>query len=147
MNLFEQLLIGGFMIGISVFLNALALDRIMCQIEPLEKHARKVIKKYWRPCLIAFLVLEIFLVHIVVMWLWAFLYLGLGCTALDGLSDALYFAVVVYTTLGFGDIILEPECRMLGGVEAANGFILFGWTTAFIFEIMTGFYRKESRRF
>lgn len=147
MNLFEQLLIGGGMIGVAVFINALAFDRIMHQIVPLEKWAQSALKGLWRPCLIAFLVLEIFLIHIVIMWLWAFLYLGLGCTALDGLSDALYFAVVVYTTLGFGDIILEPGCRMLGGVEAANGFILFGWTTAFIFEIMTGFYRKESRRF
>jgi hypothetical protein len=79
------------------------------------------------------------------MWLWALLYLALGCAPLANLSDALYFATVTYTTLGFGDIILEPSFRILSGIEAANGFLLFGWTTAFIFEVISQLYRSEAR--
>jgi hypothetical protein len=68
------------------------------------------------------------------------------CTPIVSLSDALYFSISSYTTLGLGDIILSESCRILSGVEAANGFILFGWTTAFIFAVVNGLYKREEKQ-
>ena len=49
---------------------------------------------------------------------------------------ALYFSIVSFTTLGFGDIILDEQWRLLSGMAAANGLMLFGLNTAILLEVM-----------
>lgn len=66
------------------------------------------------------------------MLIWAGTVYGLGL--LDTISDASYFAAVSFTTLGFGDVVIEGEWRALSGMIAANGLILFSLVTAFLFE-------------
>jgi len=53
----------------------------------------------------------------------------------DG-ADLTYFAFVNYTTLGYGDILPVPRWRLLGPMTAMNGVLLFGWSTAVIFEVL-----------
>jgi hypothetical protein len=53
----------------------------------------------------------------------------------DG-SDLVYFAFVNYTTLGYGDITPVVQWRLLGPMTAMNGVLLFGWSTAVIFEVL-----------
>ena len=62
--------------------------------------------------------------------LWAGFYWQVG--ALPEFGEALYFSLVTFTTLGYGDITLQGEWRLLSAFEAANGIIMFGWTTAII---------------
>ena len=50
--------------------------------------------------------------------------------------DALYFAFVNYTTLGYGDIVSIPRWRLLGPMAAMNGVLLFGWSTAVIYDVL-----------
>lgn len=47
-----------------------------------------------------------------------------------------YFAFVNYTTLGYGDITPVVRWRLLGPMTAMNGVLLFGWSTAVIFEVL-----------
>ena len=70
----------------------------------------------------------------VMVWVWALLFWGWKIFA--GLEPALYFSLVAFTTLGFGDVILPPEWRLLAGFIAANGFILFGLGTAYMMETL-----------
>ena len=49
---------------------------------------------------------------------------------------AVYFALVSFTTAGFGDITLGPDWRLLSGLTTANGFLMFGWSTAYMVELM-----------
>ena len=51
-------------------------------------------------------------------------------------ADDLYFAFVNYTTLGYGDIVPAPRWRLLGPMTAMNGVLLFGWSTAVIFQVL-----------
>ena len=51
-------------------------------------------------------------------------------------SDLLYFAFVNYTTLGYGDVLPVERWRLLGPITAMNGVLLFGWSTAVIFEVL-----------
>jgi len=76
-------------------------------------------------------VLWLFLATILEVWVWALLYVGLG--ALRSLEEAVYFSTVTYTTLGFGDITLDGAWRLLSSFEAANGLLMFGWSTALVF--------------
>jgi hypothetical protein len=51
-------------------------------------------------------------------------------------ADPVYFAFVNYTTLGYGDVIPVERWRLLGPITAMNGVLLFGWSTAVIFEVL-----------
>ena len=79
-------------------------------------------------------VLFVLLVQTVLVWLWASVFILVG--AFDMLEPALYFALVSFTTVGFGDITLAPEWRLLSGLTAANGFLSFGWSTAYMVELV-----------
>jgi hypothetical protein len=52
--------------------------------------------------------------------------------ALDGYEPPIYFALVTYTTVGYGDVVLSPEFRILGGMISVTGILMFGMTTAFL---------------
>lgn len=66
------------------------------------------------------------------VWVWAFAYLWVG--VFDTLEEAVYFSIVMYTTLGLGDVILPFDWRILAGMEAANGFLNFGLLSALFVE-------------
>ena len=50
-------------------------------------------------------------------------------------EEALYFSTVTFASLGYGDIVLSPRWRLISAIEAANGVILFAWSTAFLFTL------------
>ncbi|MEQ8299838.1 MAG: ion channel [Hyphomonas sp.] len=79
---------------------------------------------------ILFVVLSLFALHSIQIWIYAFAYLALG--QFDSIEPALYFSTSAFTTVGFGDILLSDDWRMLGAAESANGFLLLGWSTAFL---------------
>ena len=74
------------------------------------------------------------LTHTVEVIVWALAYWIIGA-APPG-TDIVYFAFVNYTTLGYGDIVPLAEWRLLGPITAMNGVLLFGWSTAVIFEVL-----------
>jgi hypothetical protein len=51
-------------------------------------------------------------------------------------AGRVYFAFVNYTTLGYGDVVPKPDWQLLGPMTAMNGVLLFGWSTAVIFEVL-----------
>ncbi|MCB8820588.1 potassium channel family protein [Microvirga rosea] len=59
-------------------------------------------------------------------------------------ADAMYFAFVNYTTLGYGDVVPVERWRLLGPAAAMNGVLLFGWSTAVIFEVLRQAMRNRS---
>lgn len=78
------------------------------------------------------------------VWMWALAFFWLGI--FSEFEEALYFSLVAFTTLGFGDIILPHDWRLLSGFTATAGFLLFGLGTAFLFEIMSRYYRERRRK-
>src|SRR5262245_40958529 len=51
-------------------------------------------------------------------------------------TNLIYFAFVNYTTLGYGDVVPDKRWQLLGPMAAMNGILLFGWSTAVIFEVL-----------
>jgi voltage-gated potassium channel Kch len=89
---------------------------------------------------IAALVMMMSLVALLESLLWALAYVGVG--AIAGLEKALYFSIVTFTTLGYGDVVMDESWRLLAALEAANGIIIFGWTTALIFAFVQRVYSR-----
>jgi hypothetical protein len=54
-----------------------------------------------------------------------------------------YFAFVNYTTLGYGDVIPVQRWQLLGPITAMNGVLMFGWSTAVIFEVLRRTMRRQ----
>jgi len=72
--------------------------------------------------------------HFAEVLVWALAYAIVGA-APEG-ADLVYFAFVNYATLGYGDVTPVKEWLLLGPMTAMNGVLLFGWSTAVIFEVL-----------
>ena len=59
-----------------------------------------------------------------------------GITEFETLEKAIYFSLVTFTTLGYGEITISSANRILAGFEAMNGVLLLGWTTAMMFSVL-----------
>ncbi len=79
-------------------------------------------------------VLLLMAAHMAEVFVWSVAY-ALTDAAPEG-ADFTYFAFVNYTTLGYGDITPVAQWRLLGPMTAMNGVLLFGWSTAVIFEVL-----------
>src|SRR5436190_18500010 len=68
----------------------------------------------------------------VIVWSLAYLIVD----AVPAGAGRVYFAFVNYTTLGYGDVVPAEDWKILGPMTAMNGVLLFGWSTAVIFEVL-----------
>lgn len=86
------------------------------------------------------------IIHYLGIVLWAGVYLAIP--ELDKIAhweEAIYFSMVTYTTLGYGDITLPPVWRVMSGFEAMNGILLFGWSTAMFYAVVQKIATKSIR--
>lgn len=90
--------------------------------------------------LIAVFAVVIFL-HLAESALWASFYWWQNLFA--NFETALYFSLISYTTIGFGDVVLPKTWRLLGAVEGVSGVLLCGVSTAFIFAVVTVLFRAR----
>ena len=96
-----------------------------------------------RAILLSVLVAWLFLAIVLEALMWALFYLANPLiTALPDLETAFYFSMVTFTTLGYGDVLLTGPWRTLASMQAANGVIIFGWTTAQIFYYIQRLYKE-----
>lgn len=85
-------------------------------------------------------VLVLLAAHVIEVTIWGFAYAALQ--AVPKQVDAFYFAFVNYTTLGYGDILPESRWRLIGPITAMNGVLLFGWSTAVIYDVLRNVAQK-----
>lgn len=78
--------------------------------------------------------MSIFALHTLEIWVFAAFYMMVG--AIDRLNDALYYSASAYATLGRPAEFFPERWRLIGALEALVGFVLIGWSTAFIVTTM-----------
>ena len=75
--------------------------------------------------------------HAIQISLWAIVYLNMPYTdEINSFETAVYFSFVTFTTLGYGDITLSESGRLLSGIQALNGILLVGWSTAVLYAVV-----------
>lgn len=72
--------------------------------------------------------------HVTEVLVWAATCAAIGATPAG--ASHVYLAFVSYTTLGYGDVVPVAAWQLLGPLTAMNGILLFGWSTAVIFEVV-----------
>ena len=145
-HMLTQLLLGCGLTLATIIVAALswwALESLMVRLHPWSvrpPHGPKLIS-----ILILALVWTLGMMTLAV-WIWAAAFYGLGIFLT--FEASVYFALVAFTTLGFGDILLPQEWRLLSGISAANGLLMIGLLTAILVETLreTRLRQREKRK-
>ncbi|MDX1716079.1 MAG: ion channel [Anderseniella sp.] len=130
----KQLVIGSMVIVATVAIQAEMFGLMTRRHEPVLTWTRHRFRRMAGTVFISIAMLMVLATMTIEVWLWAAVLIATG--AVNGLEPAVYFSLVCFTTLGFGDITLPQEWRLLSALIGANGFLMFGWSTAFMVELI-----------
>ena len=127
-----KLLIAFGLMGACVAVHAVGVTAAIGSIRRLSAKLHGFWGSVWLLILLAAWIIFLHLIEIV---LWGGFYVWRD--AMPDLASGLYFSAVTYTTTGYGDLVLPTEWRLLGGVEALTGILLYGWSTGFFFVVVS----------
>jgi len=90
------------------------------------------------------LISGIMLLHVAESRMWATFY----CTSelFPDFETSLYFSLVTYTAIGYGDVVLPQKWWLLGAIEGVSGVLLCGLSTAFIFAVMNAMFKARMQQ-
>src|SRR6516165_7061494 len=133
MNMLRQFLVGGGVSLINIAIHAL----IMTMVVQVARAMGRKRQPHSSLVLIAVMIPTVSVLmaaHVLEVLVWALAYLLFD--AVPAGAGLVYFAFVNYTTLGYGDVLPVERWRLLGPITAMSGMLLFGWSTAVIFEVL-----------
>ena len=93
-----------------------------------------------RPLLVAMLVMMV--ANFLQIALWGALFLWLG--EFGELYEAIYHSAVNFTSLGYGDVVMSKERKLLGPLEAVNGVLMLGMTAAALMAILQHLIKRQA---
>ena len=123
-------LIGTFTITACVFIQMLGMMQLSQRTKNASRSWARLTIHYKKMWLMVLTVHGIFIIHGTQIIGWGVTYWIVG--ALPNLPDSIYFSTVTFSTLGYGDIVLNERWRILGALEGIAGFIHIGWSTAYL---------------
>jgi len=118
----------------TIFIHALGLVAIV-EFVRRERRLGRAGVKFWRDVIIvAGAALLALTAHLVEITAWAVLFVLAG--EFPHIATAFYHSAVNYTSLGYGDVVMSASWRLLGPLEAGDGMLMFGISTAMIFAVI-----------
>ena len=128
------LAVGASAVVCTIFLHALAVSATVHFVRHARTRGRAGTSVWIDMAIVALVISFAFVAHLLEIAVWAVLFLL--CGEFPEFGTAYYHSAVNYTTLGYGDVIMTPSWRLLGPLEAANGALMFGVSTAIIFAVL-----------
>ena len=129
----RQLLVGGGISVINIAIHAFVMTIVVRVAQRAgartESHSSLILIAVMIPTVTVLMV-----AHALEVFVWSLAYSIVEAAPTN--SNLIYFAFVNYTTLGYGDVVPVERWRLLGPMTAMNGVLLFGWSTAVIFEVL-----------
>lgn len=125
----------------SVFLALCLLVHVICLgggAAPLDRLANRVAHRRLIIRLTGILLAAVAVIVVALtlqIWIWAGAWMSFG--VFDDWNTATYFSLVTYTSLGYGDIVLEPGTRVFGVFAAVTGLLGFGISTAYLMAVLS----------
>ena len=128
------LAVGVITFAFTIFVHVLPLGATVTIVRR-EKRLGLARVSFWSEfAIVALIILFSLVAHLIEIALWAAVFMI--CGEFHEFGMAYYHSAVNYTTLGYGDLIMSPKWRLLGPLEAANGILMFGVSTAMIFPLI-----------
>ena len=128
------LVVGVGAVACTIFVHALALAATVNFVRHERRLGRAGAGALIDLAIVALAISFAFVAHLIEIALWAVLLII--CGEFQEFGNAFYHSAVNYTTLGYGDLLLTPSWRLLGPLEAANGALMFGVSTAMVFAVI-----------
>lgn len=128
------LAVGAVVILCTIFIHALSVS-VSLNLLRRQRRLGRTGRSFWTDFPVVVLaMLAALAAHLIEIALWAEVFVL--CGEFPNFGTACYHSAVNYTTLGYGDLIMTPHWRFLGPLEAANGMLLFGVSTAMVFALI-----------
>ena len=141
--MFLNILIGLIIIGITVFIQAIGTKFWVKHLVKNYYHLPSISFNNRTVRLLIYTALFLLFLNFLEAIIWGLTYyLHPGITEFESLEKAIYFSLVTFTTLGYGEITISSTNRILAGFEAMNGILLLGWSTAMMFSLLQSIVRK-----
>ncbi len=128
------LAVGASAVLCTIFIHALAVGATVNFVRYERKRGREGTGFWIDLAIVVSTISFAFAAHLIEIALWAVLFVI--CGEFQEFGIAYYHSAVNYTTLGYGDLIMTPSWKLLGPLEAADGSLLFGVSTAMIFAVI-----------
>lgn len=128
-----QLFVGGGACICNVAIHALVMTMVVRVARTVDANSVLPASLFLMAIMIA-TVSVLMVAHVLEVAVWATTYAIVGAAPAG--SSMIYFAFVNYTTLGYGDVVPVDQWRLLGPATAMCGVLMFGWSTAVIFEVL-----------
>jgi len=128
------LAVGAIAVLCTIFIHAMAVGGTVNFIRREKRLGREGAGLWTNLAIVASAMSFLFLAHLIEIALWAVLFVI--CGEFPEFGIAYYHSAVNYTTLGYGDLIMSPSWKLLGPLEAADGTLMFGVSTAIIFALI-----------
>ncbi|MGI9407534.1 MAG: ion channel [Hyphomicrobiaceae bacterium] len=135
MSITTQIMVGSLLLGLCSIIHIVILAYAIKFLTNLDKAFRSQgSTAHWIVFAAAGFGIVVF-AHTVQVWTWAIAFVALD--ALPQISNAIYFALVTYTTLGYGDVTLDAGFRVFAAMAAVTGLLNFGLSTAFLVALVS----------
>lgn len=134
MSLLQQILWGSMFLGVCLIVHIVLLAWCIHVLErPMPKLRNRggIVQGVF---LVSIALAIIVFAHTLQVWLWAAVWIVYDI--LFDWNSAVYFSLVTYTTLGYGDIVVGPEVRIFATFASVTGLLCFGLSTAFLVALM-----------
>ncbi|AZV78305.1 two pore domain potassium channel family protein [Parasedimentitalea marina] len=130
MSLLQQLLWGSLVLILCLILETAILLLCAKTLKRLVKRFGAIVRPRHTTSFIFVALSYVIFAHTLQVWIWSSGFVLSG--ALPDWNTAVYFSLVTYTTLGYGDVILGPAMRIFAAFSAVTGLLGFGISTAFL---------------
>ena len=144
--LLKSLLLGSALMVLTVFIHSWGTTTIN---RLLTRNRTALVKHFdGHAGFVALCIIVVFLLvlHVIQVVCWAIVYIKLADSPdISTFQDAVYFSMVTYTTLGYGDVTLTGDWRLLSGIQSMNGILLFGWSTALLFAVVQRIWAHDDK--
>ncbi len=129
--------LGSLLVSMTVLIHSFGLIMVSRHMPVITRTLHFDTHSFGKAIAMVTVVLGIFFIHAIEIWLWAAMFMLVG--ALTRLEDALFFSTATFATTGSVDMAVKPAWRLLASLEGVNGFILIGWSTAYLVTASTRF--------
>ena len=137
-----NLLLGSFTVFISMSIQVFAvvtLVRYAIRVLHARSHIAPTFK--FDTYVISMVLLMLFAGHLMQIAIWAGIFIYLG--EFSSFEIAFYHSAVNFASLGYGDIVMSDNWRLLGAVEASNGVLMFGLSAGTLFSVMQHLFARH----
>jgi hypothetical protein len=125
----QNIAIGSALVALTVLIHTVGLILIAAITPPAAKWFGFHSHIIGRTLVMTGTVLGLLGIMTVEVWVWGLSFSLLGVT--KKFADGLFLSTAMYSTIGYGELRINPAWKLLTAFEGINGFLMIGWTTAY----------------